>query len=44
MPEMGAIISDTKAMDLKLNEGIGLLIGGVKIAMIASFIGLFLQL
>lgn len=41
MPEMGAIISDTKAMDLKLNEGIGLLIGGVKIAMIASFIGLF---
>ncbi|CAN1578688.1 hypothetical protein MCERE19_04386 [Spirosomataceae bacterium] len=41
MPEMGAIISDTKAMDLKLNEGIGLLIGGVKIAMIASFVGLF---
>jgi hypothetical protein len=41
MPEMGTIISDTKAMDLKLNEGIGLLIGGVKIAMIASFIGLF---
>jgi methyl-accepting chemotaxis protein len=41
MPEMGAIINDTKAMDLKLNEGIGLLIGGVKIAMIASFIGLF---
>jgi hypothetical protein len=41
MPEMGAIIGDTKAMDLKLNEGIGLLIGGVKIAMIASFVGLF---
>lgn len=41
MPELGAIIGDTKAMDLKLNEGIGLLIGGVKIAMIASFVGLF---
>jgi hypothetical protein len=41
MPEMGQIISDTRAMDLKLNEGIGLLIGGVKIAMIASFVGLF---
>lgn len=41
MPEMGAIIGDTKAMDIKLNEGIGLLIGGVKIAMIASFAGLF---
>lgn len=41
MPELGAIIGDTKAMDLNLNKGIGLLIGGVKIAMIASFIGLF---
>ena len=41
MPELDAIIGDTKAMDLKLNEGIGLLIGGVKIAMIASFFGLF---
>ena len=41
MPEMGTIFSDTKSMDLKLNEGIGSLIGGVKIAMIASFIGLF---
>lgn len=41
MPELGTIIGDTKVMDLKLNEGIGLLIGGVKIAMIASFIGLF---
>jgi len=41
MPDLGAIIGDTKAMDLKLNEGIGLLIGGVKIAMIASFVGLY---
>jgi hypothetical protein len=41
MPELGAIVGDTKAMDLKLNEGIELLIGGVKIAMIASFVGLF---
>jgi hypothetical protein len=41
MPELGSIIGDTKAMDMKLNEGISLLIGGVKIAMIASFIGLF---
>lgn len=40
MPELGAIVGDTKEMDLKLNEGIGLLIGGVKIAMIASFVGL----
>lgn len=40
MPELGAIINDTKEMDLKLNEGIGMLIGGVKIAMIASFFGL----
>jgi hypothetical protein len=41
MPEMDSLIGDTNAMDLNLNKGIGLLIGGVKIAMIASFIGLF---
>ncbi|MCG9900884.1 MAG: MotA/TolQ/ExbB proton channel family protein [Hydrotalea sp.] len=41
MPEMGIVIGDTTTMDIKLNEGIGLLIGGVKIAMIASFVGLF---
>lgn len=40
MPELGSLV-DTKTMDFKLNEGIGLLIGGVKIAMIASFFGLF---
>lgn len=44
MPEMGSLIGDTRGMDLKLNEGISLLIGGVKIAMIASFIGLFLTI
>lgn len=41
MPEMGNTINDTQVMNLKLDEGIGLLIGGVKIAMIASFMGLF---
>lgn len=40
MPDLGAAF-DTKEKDLLLNEGIALLIGGVKIAMIASFVGLF---
>jgi hypothetical protein len=39
MPDLATVI-DTKEKDLLLNEGIGLLIGGVKIAMIASFTGL----
>jgi hypothetical protein len=39
MPDLGAVV-DTQAKDLLLNEGIALLIGGVKIAMIASFCGL----
>lgn len=39
MPDLGGVF-DTKEKDLLLNEGIGLLIGGIKIAMIASFIGL----
>jgi hypothetical protein len=39
MPDL-AVAVDTKEKDILLNEGIGLLIGGVKIAMIASFIGL----
>jgi archaellum component FlaC len=39
MPDLG-VGTDSKANDLLLNDGIGLLIGGVKIAMIASFSGL----
>lgn len=43
MPDLASVF-DTKEKDLLLNEGIGLLIGGVKIAMIASFIGLLLTI
>ena len=43
MPDLAAVF-DTKEKDILLNEGIGLLIGGVKIAMIASFIGLLLTI
>jgi len=43
MPDLGAAL-DTKAKDVMLNDGIGLLIGGVKIAMIASFSGLMLTI
>jgi hypothetical protein len=43
MPDLGAVL-DTKAKDVMLNDGIGLLIGGVKIAMIASFSGLMLTI
>jgi len=43
MPDLGAVL-DTKAKDVMLNEGIALLIGGVKIAMIASFSGLMLTI
>lgn len=43
MPDLGVVL-DTKAKDLMLNDGIGLLIGGVKIAMIASFTGLILTI
>lgn len=43
MPDLGVIL-DTKAKDVMLNDGIGLLIGGVKIAMIASFSGLMLTI
>ncbi len=39
MPDLGVII-DTQAKDSLLNTGIATLIGGVKIAMIASFTGL----
>src|SRR6218665_2175630 len=43
MPDLG-IVLDTKAKDVMLNDGIALLIGGVKIAMIASFSGLLLTI
>lgn len=43
MPDLGAIL-DTKSKDVLLNDGIALLIGGVKIAMIASFTGLMLTI
>ena len=43
MPDLG-IVLDTNAKDIMLNDGIGLLIGGVKIAMIASFSGLLLTI
>lgn len=43
MPDLGSVL-DTKAKDVLLNDGIGLLIGGVKIAMIASFSGLMLTI
>jgi len=43
MPDLGVVL-DTKAKDVMLNEGIALLIGGVKIAMIASFSGLMLTI
>jgi hypothetical protein len=43
MPDLGADVA-TGAKDALLNDGIGLLIGGVKIAMIASFSGLILTL
>lgn len=43
MPDLG-IDLDTKSKDLMLNDGISLLIGGVKIAMIASFSGLTLTI
>jgi hypothetical protein len=39
MPALDSI-KDATMMDTRLNEGISLLIGGVKIAMIASFVGL----
>jgi hypothetical protein len=39
MPALDSI-NDASMMDTRLNEGISLLIGGVKIAMIASFVGL----
>jgi hypothetical protein len=43
MPDLNTAI-EGKAKDILLNEGISLLIGGVKIAMIASFTGLFLTI
>lgn len=43
MPDLGVVV-DTKAKDLLLNDGIALLINGVKIAMIASFWGLLLTI
>ncbi len=43
MPDLGAVF-DTKEKDIMLNNGIALLIGGVKIAMIASFSGLMLTI
>lgn len=43
MPDLGLVV-DSKAKDVMLNEGISLLIGGVKIAMIASFVGLLLTI
>lgn len=43
MPDLGAAL-DTKAKDVMLNNGIDLLIGGVKIAMIASFSGLLMTI
>ncbi len=43
MPDLGLVV-DSKAKDALLNEGISLLIGGVKIAMIASFVGLLLTI
>ena len=38
------LVLDTKSQDLMLNEGISTLIGGVKIAMIGSFVGLLLTI
>ncbi|HMP30409.1 MAG TPA: hypothetical protein PKD85_12465, partial [Saprospiraceae bacterium] len=43
MPDLGAVL-DTTEKDLLLNKGIELLIGGVKIAMIASAAGLILTI
>jgi hypothetical protein len=43
MPDLSLAV-DTKAKDILLNNGISLLIGGVKIAMIASFVGLLLTI
>ncbi len=43
MPDLGAEVA-SDSVDSVLNEGISLLIGGVKIAMIASFSGLILTL
>ncbi len=43
MPDL-AIVIDSQAKDLALNEGISGLIGGVKIAMVASFVGLLLTI
>jgi hypothetical protein len=43
MPDLSLVL-DTKAKDVMLNDGISLLIGGVKIAMIASFWGLMLTI
>lgn len=43
MPDLSTAI-EGNAKDFLLNEGISLLIGGVKIAMIASFTGLFLTI
>lgn len=43
MPSLD-LVSDSGQKDSFLNEGIGLLIGGVKIAMIASFSGLLLTI
>lgn len=42
MPDLNNALSDHA--DILLNQGIGLLIGGVKIAMIASFVGLLLTI
>jgi len=43
MPDLGVAV-DSKSKGILLNEGISLLIGGVKIAMIASFTGLLLTI
>lgn len=43
MPDIGLAV-DSKEKDILLNDGISFLIGGVKIAMIASFTGLFLTI
>ncbi|MDX2000891.1 MAG: hypothetical protein SFW35_00535 [Chitinophagales bacterium] len=43
MPDL-AVVVDSKAKDILLNDGISSLIGGVKVAMIASFVGLLLTI
>ena len=43
VPDLGLVL-DSQAKDAALNEGISTLIGGVKIAMIASFVGLMLTI